>query len=147
MQSDPTDVVDFELDSTLRRKLVEAAIRAPSGDNCQPWYFRFQGNRVEIDLVPHRAESFFDFRHRGSFLSVGAVVENIRVQAACLSLELAVSYPGGEVRGVPAASACLRKRTPADNSCHALLAALRGRTVNRRPFLPFRIALCVLSIE
>src|SRR5205823_14499387 len=110
--ADP-DAVIPEPDSMSRRKLVEAAIRAPSGDNCQPWHLRFQGNRVEIDLVPHRAESFFDFRHRGSFLSVGALVENIRVQAACLDFDLAVSYPGGEARGIPAASACLRQREQA----------------------------------
>ena len=140
MQPNYPDAVGPRLDSAFRRKLVEAAIRAPSGDNCQPWYFRFQGSRVEIDLVPDRAESFFDFQHRSSFLSVRAVVENIRVQAACMNLDLAVSYPGGEARGLPAASACLRKRAPADNGCHARLAALHRRTVNRRPFLPFRIA-------
>jgi len=128
-------------DSALRKGLVEAAIRAPSGDNCQPWHFRFDGDQVQIDILPDRAKSFFDFRQRGTFLSVGAVVENLRVQAACMGLGVTVSYPGGESPpGVTAARVSLHRATPADERCHARLAALHGRTVNRRPFLPIRIA-------
>jgi nitroreductase len=140
MQLDNTDTFVSLSGSTLRKELVEAAIRAPSGDNCQPWHFRFGNSRLEIDLLPDRAESFFDFRHRGSLLSIGAVVENIRVRAACMGLAAMVSYPSGELLfGVPAVGVSLRRGAPADERCRARLIALRDRTVNRRPFLPIRI--------
>ena len=136
--------VDFHAPSpnaALRKALVEAAIRAPSGDNCQPWHFRFDGDCVAIDIVPERAQSFFDFRHRGTFLSVGAVLENMYVQAVTMGLAAAVAYPGGEpAPGASVVRVSLRQGTPADARCHARLAALHQRTVNRRPFLPLRIA-------
>lgn len=124
--------------AALRKALVEAAIRAPSGDNCQPWHFRFNRDRVQIDILADRAQSAFDFRHRATFISVGAVLENIRVQAACMGLAVTVSYPSDA--SVPVTCASLRWGAPADERCHTRLAALRNRTVNRRPFLPLRIA-------
>src|SRR5436305_1658058 len=75
-----------------------------------------------------------------SVMSGGRQRENSRVQAACMSLDLAVAYPGGETRGLAAASAFLRRGGPADNGCTGRLTALCSRTVNRRLFLPIRVA-------
>jgi hypothetical protein len=127
------------LDSRQRVQLVEAAIRAPSGDNCQPWQFRFAGNGVEIDLLGERSESFFDFRHRGSLLSIGAVVENIRIQAACLGIDTDISYPAGNGPGMPAAYIRLFDGLEPISSRRGRVAAALTRTVNRRPYLPIRI--------
>ena len=92
-------------------------------------------------MLPERAKSFFDYRNRGTFLSVGAVIENIRVRAAGSGLALVVHYPDGEPgSGAPAASASLLPGPSTNDGCRARLAALHERTVNRRPFLPQRIA-------
>src|SRR5579885_1835613 len=77
----------------FQRRVLSAAIRAPSGDNCQPWVFDFSSHdRLAIRIVPDRARSFFDYRHRATYLSVGAVIENIRVQAGSEGRTVAVSY-------------------------------------------------------
>ena len=139
MPTGNSSVVSFS-DAALRKEVVEAAIRAPSGDNCQPWRFRFERDRVEIYMLPDRAQSFFDFRNRGTYLSIGAVVENIRVRVACSDLALIAHYPAGEpAPGMPTVSGSLRPGIVADGA-RARLAALHERTVNRRPFLPKRIA-------
>jgi hypothetical protein len=128
-------------DPAFRRAIVAAAIRAPSGDNCQPWRFRFTDGRLDIHLVRDRSASFFDFRDRGSYISIGAVVENIRVQAACMGLAVDVAYPPGEPEADAAvAGVSFHAGTPAGDACRADLDALHRRTVNRRPFLPFAIA-------
>lgn len=127
-------------DPAFRRDIVAAAIRAPSGDNCQPWRFRFAGDKLEVHFVPERAKSFFDFRDRGSFISIGAVVENIRVLAACAGQAIDVDYRGAEHSDEsPIVVVSFRPGAAADNDCHARLAALHARTVNRRPFLPIPV--------
>lgn len=123
----------------LRQLLVEAAVRAPSGDNCQPWHFRFEGSdHIHVHFLPERAKNFFDFRNRGTFLSVGAVVENMRVQAAGTGMGMRVFYPGGEGRDEPAASIVLEGEPDFEVS-ESRIHAMRERTVNRRPFIPRRI--------
>lgn len=65
------------------KRIIEAAIRSPSGDNCQPWSFNLKSEQqLEITTVPKSAESFFDYNCEGTLLSLGAVVENVRTQAA-----------------------------------------------------------------
>src|ERR687893_1423221 len=77
-------------------RLLDAAIRAPSGDNCQPWSFHLDGEtRISIHTVPERAKSFFDYENCATSLSVGAVIENMRVQAASEGGKLQVQYPTG----------------------------------------------------
>lgn len=120
------------------RALIAAGIRAPSGDNCQPWQFRLdaRGEHLDIDLLPERAKSFFDYQHSASFLSVGAVVENLRIEAANLGFRLNVDYLGGQAPGDAAARISLAEDEPAATSAQLEPAMLR-RSVNRRPY--FRI--------
>jgi len=125
------------VDPAFQRAIVAAAIRAPSGDNCQPWHFRFRRNAVEIELLLDRAASFFDYRNRGSFISMGAVVENIRVQAARLGRDVEVSYP--TAAQTPITKVIFRPSRGMDERWEPRLRALHRRTVNRRPFLPIRI--------
>lgn len=123
----------------LQRRLIEAAIRAPSGDNCQPWQFHFPDtNRLAIEFLPDRAKSFFDFRYCGTFISVGAVIENVRVEAASEGMSLDVTYAGGIGPDNPAA--ILDLHPDADVSVpSSRVDAMHHRTVTRRPFWPGQI--------
>lgn len=121
------------------RRLIEAAVRAPSGDNCQPWQFHFDAEqRLLIEFLPERAKSFFDYRYCGTLISVGAIIENIRIQAAGEGLAVDVTYAGGEGPGNPAAILELR---PDDSASvpHSRVEAMLQRTVTRRPFWPGRV--------
>lgn len=126
--------------SSFREAIVSAAIRAPSGDNCQPWFFRFENDKkLHVDIITERAKSFFDFELRGTFLSVGAVIENIRVQAANLGFRIDVLYSGGSNPGNSAASIHFeldRSIRVSDSRLKAML----NRTVNRRLFSPIPIS-------
>lgn len=123
--------------SGLQRRLIEAAIRAPSGDNCQPWCFRFNGEScLQIYPVLERAKSFFDYNHCATGLSIGAVIENIRTQAASEGLGLEVTYENAIEAERPAA---ILRLFP-ENNVHVdaeTVMAMYERTVNRRPFLPW----------
>jgi len=64
------------------RKIIQLAIRAPSGDNTQPWRFRVSENTIEIYNAPERAgASLYDFKQNPSLVALGAVIENMVIAA------------------------------------------------------------------
>lgn len=57
--------------------LIEAAHRAPSADNTQPWRFVWDGRALHVDFDPLRIEGhIFTAESRASQLSMGAIYEN-----------------------------------------------------------------------
>ena len=63
--------------------IVDAARRAPSGGNVQPWRFEADAGEVRFFMLPERT-SAMDVRHRGSLTALGAALFNARVAAAAL---------------------------------------------------------------
>ncbi len=61
------------------KKIVEAGIQAPSGDNCQPWEFKITNDSISIFNVPDRDRSFYNLNNLASMVSHGAVIENISI--------------------------------------------------------------------
>ncbi len=64
--------------------IVDAARRAPSGGNVQPWRFEADAEEIRFYVVPERSNSSMDVRLRGSYVGVGAAIFNARVAAASL---------------------------------------------------------------
>ena len=63
--------------------IVDAARRAPSGGNVQPWRFEAGDDEVRFFVLPERS-STMDVGLRGSYVAVGAALFNARVAAATL---------------------------------------------------------------
>ncbi len=78
------DVMDY---------LLRAAIQAPSGDNCQPWWFRIDQDRIDIGLRPEADDSLFNVNQCASLIACGAALENLLVAASRYGLEGHVTYP------------------------------------------------------
>lgn len=68
-------------------KMVEYAIKAPSGHNTQPWMFRISEN--SIDILPDftKTLSVVDGDNRELFISLGCAAENLCIAASVLSYE------------------------------------------------------------
>ena len=64
--------------------IVDAARRAPSGGNVQPWRFEADAYEIRFYVVPERSTSSMDVRLRGSYIAVGAALFNARVAAASI---------------------------------------------------------------
>jgi hypothetical protein len=75
-----------------KQNLLKACIHAPSGGNCQPWKFYFHQGNFYIFHEMHHSVSMLDFGHFGTYLSIGAVVENARIYANSLGLLLNCNY-------------------------------------------------------
>ncbi len=63
-------------------KILESAIHAPSGDNCQPWRFVIKGNQIRVFNLPERDTSLYNFRQRASLIAHGAIIENIVIASS-----------------------------------------------------------------
>lgn len=63
------------------RKILEEAVYAPSGENCQPWKFAVDGREIHIFNVPEADRSLYNFGQKGSYVAHGALIENIVIIA------------------------------------------------------------------
>jgi len=66
--------------------IVDAARRAPSGGNVQPWRFEADEEEIRFYLLSERSGVAMDVANRGSYVGVGAAIFNARVAAASLRL-------------------------------------------------------------
>lgn len=113
--------------------IVRAGQRAPSGDNCQPWRFEWDGERLGIFLVSERADSLYDVRRAASWVSLGAVLTNMRVAARRMGLGLLVElFP--HAPNDPSARVRFQPGPPLARDEDPLWMALEQRCVNRRPY-------------
>jgi molybdopterin/thiamine biosynthesis adenylyltransferase len=110
--------------------VVDAARRAPSGGNVQPWRFEADADEIRFYVVPERSHSSMDVRLRGSYVGVGAAIFNARVAAASLKILGPVKlFPEG--RGSPhVATIHLGASTDADLA--RLHPAVQTRVANRK---------------
>jgi nitroreductase len=74
------------IDADQLQQVVTAASLAPSGGNAQPWKLLFQHNNLYIFHDAFYSFSLLDFHHLGSYIAFGAMLENIDLKSASLSL-------------------------------------------------------------
>lgn len=78
---EPADDLPDDADEVAR--VVDAARRAPSGGNIQPWRFEAEDDEIRFYLVPERSTAM-DVRFRGSYVGIGAAIFNSRVALAAM---------------------------------------------------------------
>ncbi len=118
------------MDEPTQHALIEAAILAPSGDNSQPWRFRWRDGGLDVALDAAHADNFFEVDRVGVLASAGAVVANVELEAASRGYRAEVAWrPKGEEG--PVARLAFEPAEPAPSP---LAAAIPDRCVNRRPF-------------
>jgi hypothetical protein len=66
---------------SLIKKIVFESRNAPSGDNCQPWYFDVKESTLFIYKKDEGNNNYLDFKSRGTLLAHGALIENISIVA------------------------------------------------------------------
>lgn len=79
--------------------LTDAATRAPSGGNVQPWHIEASDDRINLRLAT-KYTSAMDVGYRGSAVALGAAAFNARVAAAAHGLTGHVQWSRGD-EGTP----------------------------------------------
>jgi hypothetical protein len=78
--------------------LLDAAVRAPSGGNEQPW--RWARANADLWLLPQRrfGDSLLNYRDNATYAALGAAAENVVLRAHELGLRVLVETPSAEQR-------------------------------------------------
>jgi molybdopterin/thiamine biosynthesis adenylyltransferase len=122
--------------------IVDAARRAPSGGNVQPWRFEANGREVRFFMIPERTSSM-DVAHRGSYVGIGAALFNARVQAASMKVLGPVKlFPEGRPSHHVAT---MQLGTSGDVGIAPLVTYLHSRATNRRMGQPAPVSAEVVA--
>lgn len=113
------------------RTVIEAAIRAPSGENCQPWRFAVDGDSIDIYVRPEQDQSLYNWGNRAAYLSVGAAIENAVIAASEEQCKLSVVlFPENDPLLVARGTLVHDKTITPDPLAQSVLM----RATNRKPF-------------
>jgi len=118
------------MNKSIINKILEAAVRAPSGDNVQPWEFQVSENFTKISLynLPEKDKSYYNFDQMASYIAHGAVIENIEIVSHHFGCQAKVNLFPEE--GEPDLVAVI-KLMPADVKEDPLYEAIFKRYTNR----------------
>ncbi|MEE2031876.1 Rv1355c family protein [Rhodococcus chondri] len=85
----PESTVPLSVETTVQRApedpidaVLHAASRAPSGGNSQPWSITVESGELRIEAGSHFVRTGIDIRCRGTYLAIGAALQNARIAAA-----------------------------------------------------------------
>lgn len=107
-------------------KMIEAAIKAPSGHNSQPWLFQLKDSAINI--LPNMEEILpvVDKSNRELFISLGAAAENLCIEASALGYNSNVEID--EINQKIVVHLCRNSKIIADSLCKSIV----NRQTNRK---------------
>ena len=114
--------------------LIEAAITAPSGDNVQPWKFRWVEDVLEVYLDETRLGGLLEESKIANLLSVGAVLENIHLAALAQQTSANFQISPKVIYEKPIAYISFDPLGNQEEDYFQLAPQIEKRTVNRYPF-------------
>lgn len=74
------------------RFLLKAAVRAPSTQNCQPWRFKIENNRLFVYRDTRISLPETDSENRYTYISIGFLLHHIEVLGSWLSMSPEISF-------------------------------------------------------
>lgn len=74
------------------KKILDDAVFAPSGENCQPWIFEVKNNILYVFNDPLADLSVYNFELHGSYIAHGALIENIAISARASGFDVIVKF-------------------------------------------------------
>jgi nitroreductase len=117
-------------------RVVEAATRAPSIHNTQPWSFTVARDRLDVRTDPSRALHALDRSGRQRVISCGVAVEFALVALRATGAEVAVELLPDPADGDLLATLTVTGAGEAAAEDRALGAAIASRHTERAPFRP-----------
>lgn len=127
-----------------RERILRAATSAPSKHNTQPWWFRWDGDDLEVHVDPARTLEFGDPLGREAHIACGAAVFAARLGYASIRLGTETDLLPDKEEPLFAARVRVSE-SAADPRFETLYWSLPSRRTNRAPFRPTPIPTLVLE--
>jgi hypothetical protein len=121
---------DAQINEMELEKILSLAVRAPSGDNCQPWRLTWCDRKLSIFHNEARGRHALNRNNHASYLALGCLIESIAVAAAAAGFKTNSSVSLKE-SDAAWAQLSFQKSSPFDAE---LANQLTRRYTERRPF-------------
>ncbi|MCA1644003.1 MAG: hypothetical protein LC797_00570 [Chloroflexi bacterium] len=119
------------------RRIMAAALRAPSQDNCQPWSFAWRAGDLLVFHDEARATSPTNVGGHFSYLSLGCLLESIQLAAAAdgLAATWRMLFPAtGATAEQPWAIVSFSPASAPSEAARSVAAGLERRWTDRRAY-------------
>lgn len=113
------------------KKILEAAIHAPSGENCQPWRFEIRGDEIGVFNLPKKDQSLYNEGQMASYVAHGALIENIFIASSAFGYRIKFDLFPQENNSCLVAIVSLEKDSSAEDPLYHYI---QTRCTNRKPY-------------
>ena len=127
-------------------RIIRAGIRAPSGDNVQPWRFVVSGNSINIFDIPERDTSLYNCSQNTSHIAHGAAIENMVIAAGVFGYNIIVKYfPEQTDQSLVATLILSPSKKVYDSLYEAIIKRCTNRKAYRQQKLDVKLCQAILS--
>ena len=127
---------EYSLPEVDLNAIVEAAIKAPSAGNSQPWKWYYAGNYLFLFRDNNYFESFEDVNGMASHIAFGAALENVQLMAGSRQLTVDIKlFPLSEYKNLIAAIGFSKQAAAPTGTFNAetLVQHIGNRSTQRSP--------------
>ena len=124
----------MQISMDVIKKIVKYGTMATSADNCQPWKFSWDGHKLSLKMDNERSGFFYDINHESTYMTLGAVAENIMIAATHYNLKATITTIPKITNNNEAVIANISfEQFPMDEN--PLFPHMEKRHINRYPYL------------
>ena len=116
------------------KTVLSAAIRAPSGENAQPWRFRVANETIMLLHDSASDQSLYNYKGYGTLTAHGAALENISIAALALGYKPTIDLFPSDDAPEHIANIRLGTKGEPDREIEGLYRAIANRSTNRKPY-------------
>lgn len=117
--------------STIQ-EVLDLAMNAPSGANSQPWSFAMANDdTLVVTIHPEKDHPILNYKERGTIITLGALIENIRLAALAKGVGIQTGQYDSERHTI---SITFTEDTAVVASDYVLIQALPKRCTNRKSY-------------
>jgi len=114
------------------QKILNLAVYAPSGHNSQPWKFKLKrNNNLLVYNDPDADQTLYNYKQRGSYIALGALVETIKIAASKENYHVTFSFFPERTDTNLVVSCIFESSSKEEDS---LYPAIKKRSTNRKSY-------------